>query len=69
MSDRLLRRRQVDEITGLGRSSTYRLMQSGAFPWPVRVGPAPVSWRASDITGWLESRPVASSEVGPPNTA
>ena len=69
MSDRLLRRRQVEEITGMGRSSIYRLMQSGAFPWPVRVGRTAVRWRESDITGWLESQPVASSEVGPPNTA
>ena len=67
--DRLLRRRHVEEITGMSRSSIYRLMQSGEFPRPVRVGPTAVRWRASDITGWLESRPVARSEVGPPDTA
>ena len=27
MHDRLLRRRQVEEITGMGRSSIYQLMQ------------------------------------------
>ena len=64
MDYRLLRRRQVEEITGMSRSSIYRLMQVGEFPWPVRVGPTAVRWRASDMTGWVESRPVARSEVG-----
>ena len=42
MGDRLLRRREVEEFTGMGRSSIYRLMQDGAFPRPVRVGPTAV---------------------------
>ena len=61
MGDRLLRRQQVEEITGLSRSSIYRLMKSGEFPLPVRVGSTAVRWRASDITAWLESRPTARS--------
>ena len=69
MHDRLLRRRQVEEITGLSRSSIYRLMQDGGFPRPVKVGPAAVRWRASDITAWLESRPVAKGEFEPPKAA
>ena len=69
MYDRLLRRRQVEEITGLGRSSIYRLMPDGEFPRPVKVGSAAVRWRASDITDWLESRPVARGELGPPKAA
>ena len=69
MSDRLLRSRQVEEITGMGRSSVYRLMQDGDFPPPVRVGPAAVRWREGTITDWLESRPLARSLSGPPNAA
>ncbi len=64
MHDRLLRRREVEEITAMSRSSIYRLMQEGEFPRPVRVGSAAVRWRESDITVWLESRPVARSEFG-----
>ena len=63
MHDRLLRRRQVEEITGMSRSSIYRLMQDGQFPRPVKVGTAAVRWRASDITAWVESRP--DSEPAP----
>ena len=62
MQDRLLRRREVEKITGLSRSSIYRLMQEGGFPRPVRVGPSAVRWKASDITAWIESRPVATGE-------
>ena len=69
MGDRLLRRRQVEEITGMTRSSIYRLMQTGDFPPPVRVGPTAVRWRESDITGWLESLPIARSQSGPHNAA
>ena len=66
MQDRLLRRRKVEEITGLGRSSIYRQMQDGAFPRPVKVGSAAVRWRASDITAWVESRPEATGECESP---
>ena len=69
MRDRLLRRRDVEEITGLSRSSIYRLMQEDQFPRPVKVGSSAVRWRESDITAWLESRPVTRGEVGPTDTA
>ena len=62
MNNRLLRRRLVEEITGLARSSIYRQMDLGSFPRPVKVGPSAVRWRESDITEWLASRPTASSE-------
>lgn len=66
MQDRLLRRRQVEEITGMSRSSIYKMMLEGDFPRPVRVGPMAVRWRASDIAAWMESRPVARGEFDPP---
>ena len=62
MIDRLLRRRQVEEVTGLSPSSIYRLMRSREFPAPVRVGPSAVRWKASEITRWVESRPLATGE-------
>lgn len=68
VNDRLLRRRQVEEITGLSRSSIYRLMRKGEFPSPVRVGPSAVRWKASDISAWLESRPPATGEFEPTNS-
>lgn len=42
--------------TGLGRSTIYRLVASGAFPAPVHLGPGAVAWRWSDLDRWSESR-------------
>ena len=64
MNDRLLRRREVEELTGLSRASIYRLKRDGRFPAPVRVSDTAVRWKASDITIWIHSRPVATSELG-----
>ena len=61
MHNRLLRCCQVEEITGISRSSIYRLMKSGEFPPRVKVGRNAVRWRESDITAWVESRPEARS--------
>ena len=66
MQERLLRRREVERITGMSRSSIYRLMQEGDFPRPVRIGPAAVRWKASDIMAWIESRPVATGDFSQP---
>ena len=69
MNDRLLKRRQVEEITGLSRSSIYRLMTDDEFPRPVKVGPAAVRWRVSELTSWLESRPVATGDFRRPKAS
>ena len=64
MHDRLLRRREVERITGMSRASIYRLMQRGEFPRPVKVGSTAVRWKKSDIAAWIESRPEATRELG-----
>ncbi len=61
MDDRLLRRREVEEITGLSHTSIYQFMKDGKFPQRVQVGPNAVRWRASDVAAWLDSRPLAGS--------
>jgi prophage regulatory protein len=52
----ILRRPEVEQTTGLSRSTLYAMMADGAFPRPVKLGKRAVGWRASDITAWLESR-------------
>lgn len=53
---RILRRRQVETLTGLSRSSIYREIEHGRFPRPVRLTAQSVGWREADIVAWLESR-------------
>ena len=61
--DRLLRRREVEQMVGLSRTSIYRLMDSGDFPHPIRVGPRAVRWRLRDIEEWMSERPLAVGGV------
>ena len=63
MQDRLLRRREVERITSMSRASIYRLMRSGSFPLPVKVGSTAVRWKESDIADWIESRPLATGDL------
>jgi prophage regulatory protein len=46
----------VIQATGLGRSTIYRLVASGAFPAPVHLGPRAVAWRWSEIDQWSQTR-------------
>ena len=64
MEEKLLRRREVESITGLSRASIYRLIADGDFPRPVKVSAAGVRWRSSDITAWIQSLPLSTSELG-----
>jgi len=57
--DMLLRRPEVERLTGLSRSSIYRLMAAGAFPRPKRSGLQAVAWPASVISHWIETREIA----------
>ena len=60
MTNKLLRRPEVETITHLSRASIYARIKAGTFPPPVRLGPNAVAWRAEDIDRWIEELPVAS---------
>ncbi len=49
----ILRRRQVEVVTGLSRSTIYDRMKVGTFPAAVKIGPHSVGWRAGDIDAFL----------------
>jgi prophage regulatory protein len=53
---RFLRRRSVEDRTGLSRSTIYLYVQDGTFPRPVRIGGRAVAWLESDIDAWIEAR-------------
>ena len=63
MNDRLMRREEVEERTGLARTTIYRKMREGSFPEPLQVGARAVRWPASEIDAWLASRPRATGEA------
>jgi prophage regulatory protein len=53
MLDRHYRRKDVETITGLSRSSLYLLMSRGEFPRPVKITGKAVAWPESAISEWL----------------
>ena len=52
----LMRTADVLALTGLSRSTIYRLCKSGEFPPPVRIGKS-VRWRTADIERHIASLP------------
>lgn len=53
--DKLLRRAEVEMLTGLGRSAIYAKMRAGTFPEPYQIGPNAVRWKASEIETWIDN--------------
>lgn len=56
----ILRRPEVESLTGLSCSTIYRLMDKGEFPRAVRLSANSVGWLESDLLQWLEQRIAAS---------
>ncbi len=52
----ILRRPQVEERTGLSRSTIYLFMEQGVFPKPIGLGPRSVGWLSNEIDQWIEER-------------
>ncbi|MEO0569979.1 MAG: AlpA family transcriptional regulator [Pseudomonadota bacterium] len=63
-NNRVLRRSEVERITGLSRSTIYAWMQRGEFPQPLKLGTRLVAWREADVVAWLDSRDVRSCSHG-----
>lgn len=53
----ILRRREVERLTGLSRSTIYRLMEAGSFPRQHKLSVGAVGWMQAEISNWIESRP------------
>ena len=47
MTKRMIRRRDVESMIGLSKSTIYDMMKRGEFPKPVRVGKRAVAWSES----------------------
>ena len=54
--DRTLSTKQVQDVSGLSRSTIWRLENKQQFPSRVSLSAGRVGWRASDVDDWLASR-------------
>ncbi|GAA5784347.1 helix-turn-helix transcriptional regulator [Chitiniphilus shinanonensis] len=59
---RILRRPQVQQRTGLSRSSIYAELQQGSrwfdasFPRPVKLSARCVGWLEAEVEAWVQAR-------------
>lgn len=53
MTTRILKLREVMQMTALSRSSIYAFMRQGAFPKPIRLGARAVGWKENEILDWI----------------
>ncbi len=52
----LVRLPGVMKMTGLGRSTIYKLIAGRKFPAPVKLTDHLVAWRSDELGRWCESR-------------
>lgn len=51
-----LRIQSVQTLTGLARSTIYKLMSTSDFPKPVKPTPRVSAWVMSEVENWMLSR-------------
>lgn len=60
---KILRRKQVEALTGLSRSTIYAWVRDGIFPGPISLGPKAVGWLQSELDAWLAERASATRKT------
>lgn len=66
---RILKRPEVEAMTGFSRSTLYARMAEGEFPKPIKLGgpnSRSVGWPESVVMEWIEAR---MAEAGYDNTS
>ena len=58
--DRIIREEECKLITGLSRSTRWRMEQKGRFPLRCQISPGCVGWKASELKKWFETAGPAS---------
>ncbi|MDW1624963.1 AlpA family transcriptional regulator [Vibrio sp. Vb2704] len=53
---KLIRQKEVTEMTGVSRASVYKLMAVGRFPKSVSLGVRAVAWVESEVQEWILER-------------
>ena len=54
--DRIIRAKEVQNLTGLSRTTLWRLEQKDAFPKRVSLGGQSVGWKLSEVQGWIDDK-------------
>ena len=53
---KIYRLKNVIEVTGMSRSTIYRLMEQGKFPKPIKLSQRIIGFLEEDIDQWIQER-------------
>ena len=62
MQNEFLRWPRVRQLTGLSRSTIWRLEKNGQFPARRKLSANSVGWSLIELQAWMQSRNVAASQ-------
>jgi prophage regulatory protein len=62
MADRIMSTSEVQRATGLGRTTIWRMEREGEFPARRQLIGHRVGWLESEVSGWIQDRPVVVGE-------
>ena len=61
MSDRMIRERECRQMSGLSRTTRWRLERAGQFPRRRIISLNAVGWLESEVQDWLRGRQASGS--------
>jgi excisionase family DNA binding protein len=61
MNDRLLNRREVCQLLGVGNTTFGNMVRSGQFAPGIRLGYRTVKWRLEYVHQWMASQQTAAA--------
>ena len=56
----LLRRTEVEQLTGLSRTAIYDRMREGSFPKSIALSPKTIRWVRGEILKWINEQIINS---------
>lgn len=64
---RIVREEEMPTLTGLSRTTRWRLIRRGDFPPPRQLSPGAVGWLRREVDEWVASRPTARPRIDSPS--
>ncbi len=56
MKSNVIRPRYIQALTGLSRTTIWRLERAGEFPKRIKLSSGAVGYKLDDIQAWIDSR-------------
>jgi len=59
--DRLISEKSIVSLLGISRTTVWRMVRAGEFPRPRAVSENRKAWLESEVSEWVNARPVADA--------